>query len=159
MRRKRLASQILGTYAPDRFLITLPAAFGIVNPSDLTLNELDNDQLSVLFHEYVHYLQNIATPAGFHSFHRALDLYRLFRETVNPDCTSAGSKVMPEERQIWVRQYLSLADAFDGEVEPEWSAPDFVPDSFAIEACETTVREMPLQSTFASVTEVIVTGR
>jgi hypothetical protein len=74
MPRRKLRSDVLGTYAPERFLITLPPEFGIVDPADMALNRMDEDGLSVLFLEYVHYLQNISTPAGFHAFYRALEL-------------------------------------------------------------------------------------
>ena len=32
MPRRKLRSDVLGTYAPERFLITLPPEFGIVDP-------------------------------------------------------------------------------------------------------------------------------
>lgn len=155
-RRKR--SDVLGTYAPERFLITLPPEFGIVDLADMALNRMDEDGLSVLFHEYVHYLQNISTPAGFHAFYRALELWRFFRETVGPGCTSAGSSNLAAERQIWIEQYLALSDAFDGDIDFERNSPDFQPDKIVIESCDAQKTERPLGALQTTVTDVELSG-
>jgi hypothetical protein len=119
VRIKPLRSIVLGTYAPDRFRITLGPEVPIVDATTLRLLPLDNDRLSVLFHEYAHYLQNIATPAGYHSFRKALDLWRLFKETVDPDGSSRGSDALAPEKADWVSQFLAITRAFDGQVEPD----------------------------------------
>src|SRR3984893_2493915 len=99
MPRRKLRSDVLGTYPPERFLITLPPEFGIVDPADMALNRMDEDGLSVLFHEYVHYLQNISTPAGFYAFYRALGLRRFFRESPGPGCSRVDSSSRAAERR------------------------------------------------------------
>jgi hypothetical protein len=159
MPRGTLRSDVLGTYAPERFLIALPPQFGIVNPADMAINRMDEKGLSVLFHEYVHYLQNISTPAGFHAFYRTLELWRLFRETVRPDCTSAGSLNLARERQTWIEQYLTLGDALDGDVDFEWSDAGLQPDRIVIENCDAQEIERPLGAMWTTVTEVILSGR
>src|SRR5690242_20263499 len=117
MNPKQRRSNILGEYAPDRFMISLGPNAAFVDRSTLAPLPLDATCVSVLFHEYLHYLQNITTPAGYHSFRRALEVWRLFRETVGPGGTSAGSASLTSERAEWVAQYLAVGDAFNGEVE------------------------------------------
>ncbi len=148
----------LGSYSPNRFMITLGPKFHMVNASDLSPKDLDDDQLSILFHEYIHYLQNISTVAGYHGFRRYLDLWRLFAETVGEDGTSAGSDALSKTHQQWVFQYLAIAYEFDGEWEPDW--PDgFDPNSFEIEDFEVIPHELPIGDQTALVSAVTLYGR
>lgn len=150
-------SPVLGTYDPNRFLITLGPKFALVNLPDLSPRLLDDGQLSVLFHEYVHYIQNIATPAGYHGFRRALDLWRLFRETVNSDGISEGSDALAPERRKWVAQYLAIADRFDGQLEPDWT-DDFAPDAFQIEEVDVSPKDLPIGTGTSRLTSLTLLG-
>jgi hypothetical protein len=154
---KQRRSNILGEYAPDRFMITLGQDAAFIDPSTLVPLPLDNDRVSILFHEYVHYLQNIATAAGYHSFRRALDGWRLFRETVGTDGSCAGSASLPPERAEWVAQYLAIGDMFDGDVDVD--LPDtFVVDSFDIDEVNAVPVAMPIGTLTAHVTTVTFRG-
>jgi hypothetical protein len=144
-------------YAPERFLITLGPQFNLARKSDLTPRDLDESQLSIFFHEYAHYLQNISTIAGFHGFSRMLDLWRLFRETIEPNFESSGSAIMPPERQRWIEQYLVLGDAFDGAIEPESDIP-FHATSIVITGYNIQPVELPLAQGTALITQVNITG-
>jgi hypothetical protein len=150
-------SPALGTYAPNRFLITLGPEFALVNLPDLSPRRLDDDQLSVFFHEYVHYIQNVATPAGYHGFRRALDLWWLFRETVTSDGISEGSDALAPERRKWVAQYLAIADQFDGQLVPDWT-DGFAPDTFEIEEVEVSSKDLPIGTGTSRLTSLTLLG-
>ncbi len=152
-----LASKTLGTYAPERFLITLGPQFSLLRKSDLKPRDLSEGQLSIFFHEYAHYLQNISTIAGFHGFSRMLDLWRLFRETMGSNLESSGSAVMSPERQKWIEEYLTLGDTFDGATHLE-SDPQFHPTSIAVTGYNIHPVELPLAQGTALVSEVSVIG-
>ncbi len=157
MNPKQRWSNVLGEYAPDQFMITLGPDAAFIDPSTLAPLPLDNDRVSILFHEYVHYLQNVATAAGYHGFRRALDGWRLFRETVGIDGACAGSASLPPERAAWVAQFLSVGDIFDGDVEADLPNT-FVIDSFDIDEINAVPATMPIGALTAHVTTVTITG-
>jgi hypothetical protein len=99
---KKNKSESSAWYRPNGFMITLPSGIAIVDSAGLKFRPLDADDFSIVFHEYIHYLQNIATPSGFHSFRSAFDIWRLFRETVGEDGTSTGSAGLPPQKQLWL---------------------------------------------------------
>jgi hypothetical protein len=137
-------------------MMWLGPEFRLINPTTFQTESMSAKQLSVLFHEYTHYLQNIATVAGFHAFHRAISLWRLFRETMGADCKSNGSSVLPPARQEWVEQYLALADAFDGD--DDVFHYDFDPDQCIVERHDVMECDRPLGDMVTRVTEVVVSG-
>jgi hypothetical protein len=141
-------------------MIWLGPEFRLVNPKTFQTEGMSAEQLSVLFHEYTHYLQNIATVAGFHAFHRAISLWLLFRETMGTDFRSGGSSVLPPERREWVEQYLTLADAFDGDGDDEvFNWPEhFAPDECVVERHTATECARPFGRMTSHVTEVVVAG-
>jgi hypothetical protein len=154
---KRRRSNILGEYASDRFMITLGPSAAYIDPATQAPRRLDNDRLSILFHEYIHYLQNIATAAGYHGFRRALDGWRLFRETITEDGTSAGSASLAPERAKWVSQYLEIGDRFDGDVDAD--LPDtFEVDYFDVDGVDIVAEDMPIGALTARVTTIILKG-
>jgi hypothetical protein len=154
---KQRRSNVLAEYATDRFMITLGQDAAFIDLSTLAPLPLDNDRVSILFHEYVHYLQNIATAAGYHSFRRALDGWRLFRETVGTNGTCAGSVSLTPERAEWIAQYLAIGDMFDGDVDVD--LPDtFVVDSFDIDNVDAVPTTMPIGALTTLVTTVTLKG-
>ena len=157
MTPKQRRSNVLGEYATDRFMITLGQDATFIDPSTLAPLPLDNDRVSIIFHEYVHYLQNIATAAGYHSFRRALDGWRLFRETVGSNGTCAGSVSLTPERAEWIAQYLAIGDMFDGDVDVD--LPDtFVVDSFDIDNVDAEPTTMPVGALTTLLTTVTLKG-
>ena len=150
-------SDVLGEYAPDRFMITLSPDHPIVDPTTFKLLPLNDDTISVVFHEYSHYLQNIATVAGYHSFRRSISLWRLFTETVGPEGTSKGSDSLTPERSEWVAQYLAIAGRFDGD--DEVNLPKTLKiQSFRITGITRTPFEPRLGTGTVLLTQVILRG-
>jgi hypothetical protein len=138
-------------------MITLGVDAALVDPATMALLPLEPNNFSVFFHEYIHYLQNITTPAGYHSFRRALDLWSLFRETVDQSGVSQGSASLSQERSAWVSQLLEISEAFDGWVDS--NLPDsFDVDSFTVDSVSSHPSELTLGAQTSRVTEVIVKG-
>ena len=90
-RRNNLKSQTLGSYAPDRFLITLSTKHRLVDRRSLRRKPFTDQTLAVFFHEYIHYLHNVSTARGFWEYNRMLGLWAFFRRTVGGSRESDGS--------------------------------------------------------------------
>src|ERR1700688_3262498 len=155
--RKR-NSGFSASYTPNGFTITLPAEIAVVDPTGLRFRPLNEDDFSIVFHEYVHYLQNIATPSGYQSFRCAFEAWRVFREAILEDGTSSGSTTLSPQKQEWLNQYLALYFAIEGETDPGWSE-EFSPDTVEIDDVLTTVEQRRLGDIETSVTEIIIEGR
>ncbi len=110
---KPRASQTLGSYAPSRFLITLGSSYKIASANGMPL-QMSREQLSVFFHEYIHYLQNISTVIGLHEFICTYNLWRLFRETFDDTQGCQGTKALPREKQKWVKEFQDVGALRDG---------------------------------------------
>ena len=111
-------SNVAGSYSPNAFSIRLPADTAIIDPGTLQLIQGDPDALSVLIHEYWHYLQNLTTVAGFISLVLQQDFAQAFSETlaVTGDGTSAGSDATGAAHSARVRELTEILDAREGEL-------------------------------------------
>lgn len=110
---KPRASQTLGSYAPSRFLITLGSSYKIASANGMPL-QMSREQLSVFFHEYIHYLQNISTVIGLHEFICTYNMWRLFRETFDGKQGCQGTKALPRKKQKWVKEFQDVGALRDG---------------------------------------------
>ena len=120
IRRKRPKrwSDVAGSYSPNAFSIRLPPDTPIIDPQTLQLVQNDPDALSVLIHEYWHYLQNMTTVAGFVSLVLQQDFARAFSETlaVAGDGSSAGSDAVGGNLSDQVRELVEIFEAREGEI-------------------------------------------
>ncbi len=110
---KPKASQTLGSYAPNRFLITVDSSHKIATAGGMPLR-MSRKELSVFFHEYMHYLQNISTVIGLHEFICSYDMWRLFRETFDKAQGCRGTKALPRQRRSWVKEIQDAGALRDG---------------------------------------------
>lgn len=116
--RPKRWSDVAGSYSSNAFSIRLPADISIIDPTTLELIQNDPDALSVLIHEYWHYLQNLTTIAGFVSFLLQQDFARAFSETltVTGDGVSVGSDAVGGRHPYQVRELIEILDAREGEL-------------------------------------------
>lgn len=117
-----------GGYLLDRFVITLDSTnhvFDLAARAWLPFNAL---KYPIFFHEYSHYLQNISTLSGFSDFSTELDLWWLFRETVDRNTLgSAGSATLQVPRGNWISLYQALWQTSAGSVDPaQGPRPDII---------------------------------
>lgn len=86
-------SNVAGSYSPNAFSIRLPAGTSIIDPKTLEVVQNDPEALSVLVHEYWHYLQNLTTVSGFISLVLQQNITSAFSETLSVagDGSSVGS--------------------------------------------------------------------
>lgn len=93
-------SNFSGHYRIDGFLITF----------SMTSNSVtDDDKLMMtptFMHEYIHFLHNVSTIAGFRSLMTSLMLWLIFRKTVERDGFSRGSGNLSATELEAVRQHL-----------------------------------------------------
>lgn len=109
-----------GGYLLDRFLITLDQGNHVINSATNSFQlPIDPQKFSIFFHEYSHYLQNISTLSGFSHFSTELDLWWLFRETVDRNTlVSAGSGILSAQRRGWIQLYTTLWQTSLGSIYP-----------------------------------------
>jgi hypothetical protein len=111
-------SNVAGSYSPNAFSIRLPAGTPIIDPISLQLIPNDAEGLSVLVHEYWHYLQNLTTVSGFISLVLQQDIAAAFSETlaVTGDGASVGSAATGGTVPARVRELTAILDARAGDL-------------------------------------------
>lgn len=84
------ASAIAG-YLPEKLIIRLGTEIRIVDQNGSPVPFPTPAAFAVFMHEYMHYLHNISTVCGLSGFMNTLELWRLFRRTIDPTGFSVGS--------------------------------------------------------------------
>jgi hypothetical protein len=80
-------SKTFGAYLPNHFLISMSASTPYFREGE---QDPDPKFAPIFAHEYVHYLQNLTTLAGFKSFSFTQNLVPLFSRTLAKDGSSGG---------------------------------------------------------------------
>ena len=117
-KRPRRRSDVVGSYSPNAFSIRLPPRPPIIDPQTLQLVQNDPDALSVLIHEYWHYLQNLTTVAGFVSLVLQQDFAAPSRKR-SPLQVTAHPSGRTQSAAIWsdqVRELVEIFEAREGEI-------------------------------------------
>jgi hypothetical protein len=74
--------------------------------------------LAVFFHEYLHYLHNFSTIAGYFNFLSWVLMAELFTHTVAEDGRSRGSRALKEEQRSDLKNLLLMNRQIDGDARP-----------------------------------------
>lgn len=85
------ANKSLAGYRPEKMIIRLSPTIQIVDDKDHPIELPTANAFGVFMHEYFHYLHNISTTVGLAGFINMLEIWRLFRETIDQTGFSAGS--------------------------------------------------------------------
>lgn len=110
-------STVAGSYSPNAFSIRLPAGTSPIDPVSLELID-DPKRMSVLVHEYWHYLQNLTTVAGFLELFLQQELTSAFSQTlaVTGDGGSVGSDAIGGVMPNQLRELMAMFFARRGEL-------------------------------------------
>lgn len=118
-----LNAERLGSYQPNRFLVTLGDGtpfFNINDKGEVSSNQ--DDYLAVYIHEYWHYLQNITTIAGVAMFFLMQELAALFSRTLEEspsgEINSKGSTGFDPADQESFDNVVSMFNAMNGKMKP-----------------------------------------
>jgi hypothetical protein len=91
--------QALASYLPESMLITLSPAVSLLDSSGNLVGFRNPLSFSYFFHEYVHYLHNISTVSGIGAFINTIELWRIFRMTIDDTGLSKGSAALSQPQQ------------------------------------------------------------
>ncbi len=122
---RQSVGEVVGSYAPNRFLIVLEEGAALLTEAASGL-QLDRAHAPTFEHEYWHFLQNVTTLAGFKSFAFSQQFLPLFSRTLAPDGSSKGSLALTDAEREDLQVLLKLLDAFEGDVGPEDEPDDVV---------------------------------
>ena len=118
-----LNAERLGSYQPNRFLVTLGDGtpfFNINDNGEVSSNQ--NDYLAVYIHEYWHYLQNVTTIAGVAVFFLMQELAALFSRTLEEsssgEINSKGSTGFEPADQESFDNVMAMFNAMQGTMKP-----------------------------------------
>ncbi len=101
-----LEAALLGTYAPDRYII------------DVRRSRDGGPDPLVFVHEYWHYLQNLTTLHGVKSFLATQQLVATFSRTMQPDGSSRGSEGLPEDDRRRIVTFQGFRSRAEGQRRP-----------------------------------------
>lgn len=101
------ASPIAG-YLPEKLIIRLGTEIRIVDATGSPVPFPTTAAFAVFVHEYIHYLHNISTVCGLSGFMNTLELWRLFRRTIDPVGFSVGSSQLDGATQAHLERLLRV---------------------------------------------------
>jgi len=111
-------SEAAGSYSPNAFSIQLPSSTSVIDPVSLQLIQNNPENLSVLVHEYWHYIQNLTTVAGLISLVLQQHFVAAFSETLYDmaDGTSVGSNAVGGDLPARVQELIEIFQAREGDL-------------------------------------------
>ncbi len=118
-----LNSERLGSYKPNRFIVTLTCQtpfFQINSQEEVESNQ--DDYLAVYLHEYWHYLQNISTISGIITFILMQELLALFSKTLevcpSGKISSKGNSGLDADGQQVFANIIKMFTTIQGQMKP-----------------------------------------
>lgn len=126
---------VLAGYLPQSMIIRMSAALPVYDHSGNVLQFPTPAAFGFFFHEYVHFLHNISTTSGIAAFINTVELWRCFRETIEPDGASKGSTTLPAATAAHLDILLSYLAATRRNNEPS-SRLIKSPDSIKLTSCD-----------------------
>lgn len=116
------------SYLPESMIIKLSENIRLF---DNQYRSVPQEQaLAYFFHEYTHYIHNISTANGIAVFVNTLALWRCFRQTINPDGYSEGSKNFDPKKKKHLKELLDNLNAARQKNKPQ---PKLIPFPLSIE--------------------------
>jgi len=134
-----LFNTVLGAYAPNRAFIRISNRVDLFREDGHFRPEATYPSLAVFFHEYLHYVHNFSTIAGYFNFLNWLQMAFLFTHTVGEDGRSRGSNALSYEQRHQLINLVGLIRILNGDVHVTQALRDAKKDSFTIKE----VRERP----------------
>ena len=111
-----LFNTVLGAYAPNRAFIRISNRVDLFREDGHFRTEATYPSLAVFFHEYLHYVHNFSTIAGYFNFLNWLQMAFLFTHTVGEDGRSQGSNALSYEQRHQLINLVGLSRILNGDV-------------------------------------------
>lgn len=103
-----MAASAIAGYLPEKLIIRLGTEIRIVDSTGSPVPFPTPAAFAVFMHEYMHYLHNISTVCGLSGFMNTLELWRLFRRTIDPMGFSVGSSQLDGATQEHLERLLHV---------------------------------------------------
>jgi hypothetical protein len=95
-------------YLPEKLIIRLGTEIRIIDTNGTPVPFPTPAAFAVFMHEYMHYLHNISTACGLSGFVNTLELWRLFRRTIDPTGFSVGSSQLDGATQEHLERLMHV---------------------------------------------------
>lgn len=115
LRTNETFNTVLGVYSPNRALIRISDRVDLFTEDGRFKSDATYASLGVFIHEYLHYLHNFSTLAGYFHFLNWLQMAFLFTHTVGSDGRSRGSGALTPEQRIELNRLFSVSRALNGD--------------------------------------------
>jgi len=113
-----MSGSAIAGYLPEKLIIRLGTEIRIVDQNGSPVPFPTPAAFGVFMHEYMHYLHNISTVCGLSGFMNTLELWRLFRRTIDPMGFSVGSSQLDGATQDHLERLLHVLAAGRGVGQP-----------------------------------------
>lgn len=113
-----MSTSAIAGYLPEKLIIRLGTEIRIVDSIGSPVSFPTPAAFAVFMHEYMHYLHNISTVCGLCGFMNTLELWRLFRRTIDPAGFSVGSSQLDSATQEHLERLLHVLVAGRSVQEP-----------------------------------------
>lgn len=119
--QKRYKSTLLGSYLPSFFLIELGTTEKLEN-----LDNLSDTTKSTLYHEYVHFMQDLTTTFGLTNTISTVDIQKALNDSIRNNKKSDFKVPLSYESYYDVETYDNLNQMFFGDNESNFSECSFI---------------------------------
>ncbi|AUQ68362.1 hypothetical protein [Phaeobacter inhibens] len=103
------ANSAVAGYRPEKMMIRIGSGFRIIDDEEQPVEIPTANAFGVFLHEYFHYVHNISAATGLTGFINTLEIWRLFRTTIDETGYSAGHNKLSEN---YHKHYTTLHKLF-----------------------------------------------
>jgi len=114
----------IASYHLHKLLIDLRPEVEIVGPDDNPVERVSKQAAAIFAHEYIHYLHNFSTVAGYATFEIVQQLLALFSLTLDERGASGGSKALGSDQRGLYLDCLGRLCALYGDRPRETLTPE-----------------------------------